>query len=248
MDATNSIRTGCDPLHAPGTTTGMVGTLSEKSNGIGAGRFGNLDRSEGRDTEKAEGKRIQAKVKKCKICRDMFHPSKPMQCVCGVKCALSMASLKKAKRERVEKIKDRKETREKLEKLKTRSDWIKEAQIAFNKYIRLRDHGKGCISCGADCSAASVGGVGDAGHFRSRGSAPHLRFDERNCHLQCKRCNRYLSGNVADYRVGLIDRIGLDAVRALECDQAGWDHSIDALKAIKAEYLAKARDLERAKC
>lgn len=58
MDATNSIRTGCDPLHAPGTAAGMVGALSEKSNGIGAGRFGNLDRSEGRDTEKAEGSQV----------------------------------------------------------------------------------------------------------------------------------------------------------------------------------------------
>ena len=245
MDSANSIRTGSDPLHAPGTTTGMVGALSEKSNGIGAGRFGNLDRSEGRDTEKAEGNRIQAKVKKCKICRDTFHPSKPMQCVCGVKCALSMASLKKAKRERVEKIKDRKETREKLEKLKTRSDWIKEAQIAFNKYIRLRDHGKGCISCQSDVGPASVGGAGDAGHFRSRGSAPHLRFDERNCHLQCKRCNRYLSGNVAAYRVGLIERIGLKSVEELERDQEARDHSIESLKAIKAKYSGLSRELEK---
>lgn len=58
MDARNSIRTGCDPLHAPGTATGVVGALSEKSNGIGTGRFENLDGSEGRDTEKAEGCQI----------------------------------------------------------------------------------------------------------------------------------------------------------------------------------------------
>lgn len=188
------------------------------------------------------------KPKRCKVCRTEFAPAKPMQSVCSPACALSLTSTKRAKRERAAIAADRKATKAKLEKLKTRSDWIKEAQVEFNRYVRLRDAGKGCISCGADCSAASVGGVGDAGHFRSRGSAPHLRFDERNCHLQCKRCNRYLSGNVADYRVGLIERIGLDAVRALECDQAGRDHSIDALKSIKAEYRAKARDLERAKC
>ena len=58
MDARYSIRTGSDPLHAPGAAAGMVGSLSEKSNGIGDGRFGNLDRSEGRDTEKAEGSQV----------------------------------------------------------------------------------------------------------------------------------------------------------------------------------------------
>lgn len=58
MDARNSIRKGSGPLHAPGTATGMAGALSEKSNGIGAGRFENLDRSDGRDTEKAEGSQV----------------------------------------------------------------------------------------------------------------------------------------------------------------------------------------------
>lgn len=185
------------------------------------------------------------KTKKCKICRNEFTPVKPMQSVCSTECALSMVSVKKAKRERAKVVQDRRETKAKLEKLKTRSEWIKEAQIEFNKYIRLRDSGKPCISCGADCSTHSIGGAGDAGHFRSRGSSPHLRFDERNCHLQCKRCNRYLAGNVAAYRIGLIERIGLEATNALECDQGIADHSIDALRAIKAHYKAKCKDMEK---
>lgn len=105
--------------------------------------------------------------------------------------------------------------------------------------------GKGCISCGANCGATAVGGDGDAGHFRSRGSAPHLRFDERNCHLQCKKCNRYLSGNVANYRIGLIERIGLDAVDALESDQEPRNHTIDDLREIKARYTKLANDLKK---
>ena len=186
------------------------------------------------------------KQKKCRNCKTLFTPNKPLQCVCSVECALSIAAKRKAKegaiQARTEALKDR----AKRESLKTRGDWIKDAQVAFNKYVRFRDIGKGCISCGADCGSASVGGAGDAGHFRSRGSAPHLRFDERNVHLQCKRCNRYLSGNVADYRIGLIQRIGLEAVEALECDQTSRDHSIEALKAIKAKYSALARELEKA--
>ena len=185
------------------------------------------------------------KKRKCKVCRSEFEPTKPMQTVCGIECALSLASLKKAKRERAKVIQDRKETKEKLEKLKTRGDWIKEAQIEFNKFIRLRDSQKGCISCGANCTSTAIGGSGDAGHFRSRGSSPHLRFDERNVHLQCKKCNRYLSGNVAAYRIGLIERIGLEAVESLEGDQGIRDHSIDALRAIKALYRAKWKELEK---
>lgn len=185
------------------------------------------------------------KQKKCKVCRTSFAPTKPMQCVCGLQCALSLASIAKAKRERTQASQERKETKAKLEKLKTKGDYIKEAQSAFNKYVRFRDMGKGCISCGAECGTAAVGGDGDAGHFRSRGSAPHLRFDERNCHLQCKRCNRYLSGNVADYRVGLIDRIGQLALDDLESDQTPKHYTVDDLKNIKAIYLAKCRELEK---
>lgn len=183
------------------------------------------------------------KPKVCKVCRQDFTPTKPMQRVCSGDCAITLAVSTRGKAEKVAKVKERKADQAKREKLKTRGDWIKEAQIEFNKYVRLRDSGKGCISCGSACGESSVGGSGDAGHFRSRGSAPHLRFDERNCHLQCKRCNRYLSGNVADYRVGLVGRIGLDAVVALESDQEPRRHTVDDLKAIKAKYSALAREL-----
>lgn len=186
------------------------------------------------------------KKKKCKVCRSEFTPNKPMQSVCSVECALSLASLKKAKRERAKVIQDRKETKEKLEKLKTHGDWIKEAQIEFNRYIRLRDAGKPCICCGMPMGENVPGGSVDAGHYRSRGSAPHLRFDERNVHAQKKQCNRYASGNVIGYRLGLIERIGLEAVESLECDQTPRDHSIDALRAIKAHYRAKWKELEKA--
>lgn len=181
------------------------------------------------------------KPKRCKVCKTEFTPTKPMQSVCSVSCALSMAALKKAKRVRQEATADKRETRIKLEAMKTRGDLTKEAQAVFNKYVRLRDAGKGCVSCGSDCGENAIGGKGDAGHFRSRGSAPHLRFDERNCHGQCKRCNRYLSGNVAAYRVGLLARIGPAEVDALEADQTPKHYTMDDLRAIKATYAAKCR-------
>lgn len=168
-----------------------------------------------------------------------------MQTVCGLQCALSLASVIKAKRERTQVAQDRKETKAKREKLKTRGDYIKEAQAEVNKYVRLRDAGKPCICCGQPMGANVPGGAVDAGHYRSRGSAPHLRFDERNVHAQRKQCNRYASGNAVGYRAGLIARIGIEVVEALEADQTPRNYSIDDLKAIKLKYTAMARELER---
>lgn len=107
------------------------------------------------------------------------------------------------------------ENRERKQKLKTKSDYLKEAQTAFNAYVRARDHDKPCISCG-QWTYDRYGGGWDCGHYRSVGSAPFLRFNLWNAHKQCVKCNRYLSGNVAEYRKVLIDRIGIEKVEALE--------------------------------
>lgn len=108
------------------------------------------------------------------------------------------------------------ETRERKQKLKTKSDYLKEAQAAFNAYVRARDKDDACISCGNYVLNDQIGGGWDAGHYRSTGSAPHLRFHLWNCHKQCVKCNRFLSGNVAEYRKGLIKKIGIEKVEALE--------------------------------
>lgn len=151
------------------------------------------------------------------------------------------AEKSKAKRLKVERI----ATRARKEKLKTRYDWIREAQQAFNQFIRLRDMiaGHPCISSGRplDWSGNNV----DSGHYRSVGSAPHLRFDERNCHAQSKQDNRWLAGAAVDYRIGLIGRIGLVAVEALEADQTPRKFTIDDLRSIRDEYRKKAAELKR---
>ncbi len=187
------------------------------------------------------------KPKKCRCCTSLFTPSRMGQKVCGALCALTFARSVRAKDEKREAIRERVETKAKLEKLKTRSDWIKEAQKAFNAYIRIRDAEKPCICCGRPLQAEAVGGGYDCGHYRSVGSAPHLRFDERNAHGQTKQCNRWGAGRAVDYRVGLISRLGIDLVEALEADQTPRNYSIDDLKAIKATYAAKVREMKARK-
>jgi hypothetical protein len=169
---------------------------------------------------------------------DQFEPRSISHRACKPECAQVLAAMKRQKDER-------KADRERKQKLKTRGDWLKEAQVAFNAFIRERDRlaGHACISSGKplDWSGNNV----DAGHYRSRGSASHLRFDERNVHAQSKQENRYASGNATDYRIGLIARIGQAAVEALEADQESRDHSIPALRQIIATYKAKLAELRK---
>jgi hypothetical protein len=154
------------------------------------------------------------------------------QKVCGsVECAAEYARQIREKEER-------KELRARKEKLKTRSQWLKEAQIEFNRYIRERDRDLQCISCGRLHSGAY-----DAGHYRSVGAAPQLRFDEDNCHKQCVPCNQHKSGNAIEYRRGLVERIGLQRVAIIEANSETIRWTIEDAKRIKAEYKAKTAEL-----
>jgi len=175
--------------------------------------------------------------RKCAVCAETFRPQRMGQRVCGPACAAVQGAKDRQKQER-------EADRERKQALKTRSDWLKETQIVFNQFIRRRDQlaGHACISSGRplDWSGNAV----DAGHFRSVGSAPHLRFNEDNCHAQSKHDNQYKSGNAVDYRLGLIARIGLARVEALEADQTPRHYTIDDLKQMKATYKAKLRALK----
>ena len=139
----------------------------------------------------------------------------------------------------------KRDTKAKLDSLKTASDYIKEAQVAFNSYIRVRDKQKQCISCGCLPGDTVQGGKFDAGHYRSRGSASHLRYHLLNCHSQCVKCNRYLSGNVVEYRKGLIARIGAERVEKLEMDNNPRKLTIDYLKRVKKIFNYRKRIYER---
>ena len=98
------------------------------------------------------------------------------------------------------------------------SKLIEKATLCFNKYIRLRDEHKTmrgffqCISCGKIQDTRFM----HAGHYLSAGHNGAVRFDERNVNGQCVRCNTFLHGNQAGYRMGLINKIGLEEVEAVE--------------------------------
>jgi len=193
------------------------------------------------------------RLKKCPECAEKYQPTRQLQPCCDkIECKASYAIRHveaTRKRRRMQEMNvqkaDRKVIKLKLDAIKPRGKLIAEADRAFCAYIRKRDQlaGYACISSGKplDWSGNNV----DAGHYRSRGSAPHLRYDERNCHAQSKHDNRYLSGNAVDYRIGLVARIGLQAVESLEADQESRKYSNDELKAIKAKYTAMTKELSQ---
>lgn len=86
---------------------------------------------------------------------------------------------------------------------------LEKTQKIVNSYIRRRDEGLPCISCGSN-------NANQAGHFFSVNGFSALRFNEWNINLQCSGCNLYKHGNQAMYRIGLVEKIGEKAVKELE--------------------------------
>jgi hypothetical protein len=57
-------------------------------------------------------------------------------------------------------------------------------------------------------------------------------------------CNAHLSGNQVNYRIELINRIGLDKVEWLEGKHEPLKLTIDEIKVLIAEYKSKIKQLE----
>jgi len=167
---------------------------------------------------------IKIKPRRCKICQTIFTPARQLQGVCSYQCAKVYADKLKANKAKQEK-------KVLKEKLKTLSEYEADAKKAFQRFIRYRDKDLPCISCG---NASPTDWAG--GHFYSAGMYSGLMFDERNCHKQCNsHCNKFLSGNLLEYRKGLIKRYGNDFVNELD---AISDSKRD-YKYTKAELIAK---------
>lgn len=183
------------------------------------------------------------KQSKCKVCGTEYTKTRPMQKACSVECAIKHAGKLAEKKKAKEAAQERKQTREKLKAMETYPQLVKKAQTAFNAFIRARDAGKPCICCGEPLG--NEPNSFDAGHYRSVGSAPHMRFVEDNVHGQRKYCNNYLGGNHVEYRKGLIERKGLERVEQIESDQTIRKYTREALIEIARYYREETRKLKK---
>ena len=182
----------------------------------------------------------ELKQRKCKACKTPFTPARSTQTACGIDCAMQLAHENKVKVAECDRLDTVRKDRARKERLKTRRDWEKEAQAAFNAWVRLRDADKPCISCGRHHE-----GQYHAGHYLSVGARPELRYEPFNVWKQCSPCNTHLSGNAVLFRQALVREIGLERVEWLEGPHPAKKYTADELRAIKTEYAAKARELKR---
>lgn len=185
----------------------------------------------------------QPKPKTCKnpACGISFPPQRLGQKVCSPKCGLAIKGVNQEKARKSLAQIERREIKVRKEKLKSRADHLKDTQIAFNAWVRARDAELPCISCGRHHQ-----GKYDAGHYRTVKSNPALRFEPLNCHKQCVPCNQHLSGNIVNYRIELVNRIGIELLDWLEGPHEAKKYTVEELKAMTAEYRAKTRELKRA--
>ena len=172
--------------------------------------------------------------KRCKVCKAYYEPRSTTQTSCSPVCALKYVGIqrekdaKKAQREAKQRIRDN-----------DRSFRLKQAQAAFNTFIRMRDDDLPCVSCGRWHQ-----GQWHASHYRPTGQNSALRFNEINCHRACSVCNNHHSGNLIPYREELVRRIGLPLVEWLEKDHPkvqAW--SCEELKAIEAYYKRAVKEM-----
>ena len=183
--------------------------------------------------------------KKCKYCKNFVseYIKVPAGVFCGMDHAVKFAYEATKKKRAAILLKTKKEFNKETKRLKhaakTKSEWIKECQTIFNRFIRLRDKGLNCISCGRD-----HGGQYHAGHYKSVGSSPELRFNELNCHKQCAPCNNHLSGNITEYRINLIKKIGTKEVEKLEGPHKAKHYTIDNIKELTKHYKDKVKQLQ----
>jgi len=174
-------------------------------------------------------------MKKCRNCQDRFTPIRSTlekycqkdECIRAMVCETKEKLWKQNKKKMKEDI-------------MTVQDYMKIAQQTFNKYIRLRDQGNPCISCGKKPKKEN------AGHFYSAGTHTAVRFDERNVHLQCEHCNTFLSGNLLNYREKLLIKLGFEEFERLSVDAMKTrKYTREELKELIEIYKQKIKDVSK---
>ena len=143
---------------------------------------------------------------KCKACKSRFEPKNKMHVVCSYVCSIKHVENEKVKAWQIQKKKLK-------EELKPLSKVLNDTQKVFNIWIRHRDKDNNCISCNKPPKKKN------AGHYIHSKKSELLTFHEDNVHLQCERCNTHLHSNAIEYRINLIQKIGIDRVEWLEANR-----------------------------
>jgi hypothetical protein len=135
---------------------------------------------------------MKVKEKKCKQCWKSFVPYSSLDKYCSSKCKVKWEKEK----EKVKKAKAREKKKVSVSTL------MKVLDSVFSQYVRLRDciattWSKTQLKC-FTCDMPVEYKQSQNMHFIPRATKT-LRYDERNCHGWCMRCNVILKGNYLEY-------------------------------------------------
>lgn len=188
---------------------------------------------------------IKPHTKKCavKTCRTVFttFSSFVRWCSpdCGAELAVAALAKKKTKEAAEQRKVERAKDREQKLALKPLHYWAKRAETKCNAYIRERDKGEPCISCGTYDAP-----VWHAGHCYTVAARPDIRYHEDNIHLQCPKCNTYQGGMVGEYKRRVVSKIGQERFDALEYVNPAFKKTREYYQEIEAFYDRKLKELK----
>lgn len=135
----------------------------------------------------------------------------------------------------------------KMKSTRAKPNLGKKLDRIFSLYIRLRDVMPSgyvrCISCGQIKKFEDV----DCGHFHSR---RHMatRYNEDNCHAECKYCNRFSADHLIAYQRNLIQKIGKQRFDVLNMKAHSTCHYMDCeLEQMITHYTAEVKKLSSLK-
>lgn len=190
----------------------------------------------------ADGKPSPKPVK-CKApgCSNRFVRRSMTHKACGPDCAAALVAQDRAKQAARAARAEAAEHRAKLAAYKPLSHWLKATERVVNHYVLTRDRALPCISCGTYDTVQW-----EAGHFKSVGAHPEMRFLTRNIHKQCHRCNVQLSGNIHGYRAGLLARYGRQILDELDVPHPLQKYTREGLEEIRADHAAATRAMKAA--
>jgi len=176
----------------------------------------------------------------CKVCKEPFERKySSIQKTCSIKCSIQDATEKRERKagadmKRQQKV-QRAAHRRRKEALRPKIWYVRQAQAAFNAYIRKRDEGSACISCQKPPKKINCG------HYKTTKARPDIRFHPFNGNIQCEHCNTWKSGAIDLYRPNLIKKIGVENVEWLESEQPMQNLTQDDLIEIKQYYKSQLK-------
>jgi len=165
---------------------------------------------------------------------------------CNPEHAIEYLNTKKGK-EGIKKV-ERKQHKERKKQVKGLPHWKKETQKVINKYVRMRDKDLPCISCGKwdhELKEAIGKGKWDAGHYKTVGARPEMRFNTLNINKQCLGCNSFQGGNIKGQQEGIIGRYGKDRLDWLDGPHESPNYTIEQLERMRRIFNRKIRLIEK---